>query len=120
MPVAAAGGSGPGELDALAPRSGTEVREALIRRSAPISPTCPTACASCARHAGSRYGNKVEPAGVVGAVTRTTAERHDTERIAAAAERARDQMGRVDPVHRAADDARPPGDRGSLGFSCGD
>ena len=29
-----------------------------IRRSAPISPTCPTACASCARHAGSRCGSR--------------------------------------------------------------
>ena len=29
-------------------------RPPLIRRSAPISPTCPTACASWARHAGSR------------------------------------------------------------------
>ena len=29
-------------------------RPPLILRSAPISPTCPTACASCARHPGSR------------------------------------------------------------------
>ena len=34
------------------------VRAPLIRRSAPISPTCPTACASCDRQPGSRYGNK--------------------------------------------------------------
>lgn len=31
---------------------------AAIRRSAPISRTCPTACASRARHAGLRYGNR--------------------------------------------------------------
>lgn len=30
----------------------------LILRSAPISPTCPTACASCARQAGSRLGKR--------------------------------------------------------------
>ena len=47
-----------GELEVLAPRSCAEVREPLIRRSAPISPTCPTACASCALHAGSRYGSR--------------------------------------------------------------
>ena len=59
---------------------------------------------------GLEIRQQVELAGVVGAVARTAAERHDAERVAAAAERPRDQVRRVDAVSRAADDAGPAGD----------
>jgi hypothetical protein len=59
---------------------------------------------------GLEVRQQVELAAVVGAVTRPAAERHDTERVAAASERLGNQMGWVDPVHRAADDAGPAGD----------
>ena len=54
--------------DQDAPASALRGALPLIRRSAPISPTCPTACASCARHAGSRYGSRSSSPRVVGAV----------------------------------------------------
>ena len=43
-------------------------------------------------------------------MTRTATERHDAERVAAAAERPRDKVRWVDAVGRAADDAGPAGD----------
>ena len=63
---------------------------------------------------GLKVRQQVELAGVVGAVARTAAERHDTERVAAAAERPWNQVRGVDPVLGAADDARPAGDGGPL------
>jgi hypothetical protein len=59
----------------------------LIRRSAPINPTCPTACASCAPQRGLEVRQQVQLAAVVGAVARAAAKRDDTERVAAAAQR---------------------------------
>jgi hypothetical protein len=55
-------------------------------------------------------GQEIELASVVGAVA-SAAQRHDAERVAAAAQRPRDQMRGVDSGPRAADDARPSGDR---------
>jgi hypothetical protein len=59
---------------------------------------------------GLEVRQQVQLAGVVGAVARAPAERHDTERVATAAQRPRDQMRRVDTVGGAADDARAAGD----------
>jgi hypothetical protein len=58
---------------------------------------------------------QVELAGVVGAVARSAAERHDAERVAAAAEGAGNQVRWIHSVLGPADDARPAGDRGTLG-----
>ena len=57
MPIGIAPHSSPVPLSA--------VRRPVIRRSAPISPTCPTACASCDPIAGFQVGQQVELAGVV-------------------------------------------------------
>jgi hypothetical protein len=67
----------------------------LIRRSAPISPTCPTACESCARHPGSRYGSR-SSSPRSNAVTRHAAQRHHAQRLPAPAERPGNEMRGVD------------------------
>jgi hypothetical protein len=58
---------------------------------------------------GFEVRQKVELAAVIGAVV-LAAQRHDTVRLIAAAERARDQVGGVDASQPAAHHARLPGD----------
>ena len=62
---------------------------------------------------GLEVGQQVQLAGVVGAVA-LPACRHDAERVAAASQRPRDQVRRVDPEGRCADDAGPTGNGGAL------
>jgi hypothetical protein len=59
-------------------------------------------------------GQQVELAGVVGAVAGAATERHDTERVAAAAQRPRYEVRSINAVLGAAHDARPAGDGGAL------
>ena len=61
---------------------------------------------------------QVQPPLVIGTVTRP-ARGDDAERLTAASERAWDQVRRVDPVGRAADEAGPPGDSGALAVGRG-
>ena len=56
---------------------------------------------------------QIQVAAVVGPVS-PPAGRHHTEGVAAPAERARDEVRRVDPAIGTADDARPAGDRRAL------
>jgi hypothetical protein len=58
-------------------------------------------------------GQQVELAAILGAVA-AAAGRHHTEGVATPAERAWDQVRRVDSAIVTADDARPPSDRGAL------
>ena len=61
---------------------------------------------------------QVQPPLVIGTVTRP-ARGDDAERLAAASERAWDQVRRIDPVGGAADDAGPSGDSGALAVGRG-
>jgi hypothetical protein len=60
---------------------------------------------------------QVQLATVIRAVTRQAAERHDAQRLAAAAQRPRYEMGWVHPVLGAAHDARASGDGGALSIA---
>ena len=63
----------------------------------PDQPDVPDGVRELRPPGGLEVRQQVELAGVVGAVARPAAERDDAERVAAAAERPRDQVRRVDP-----------------------
>jgi hypothetical protein len=61
-------------------------------------------------------GQQIQLAAIVGSVAAASG-RHHTKGVAAPAERARDQVRRVDPAIAPADDAGPSADRCALSVS---
>jgi len=104
MPVAAAAGpdSGRSTRSLLDPERGARAADPPQR---PDQPDVPDGVCELRAPGGLEVRQQIEPAAVVGMVARPATERHNTERVTAAAERPRDQVRRVDPGCRAADDA---------------
>jgi hypothetical protein len=93
------------------------VRESLIRRSAPISPTCPTALRELRPPRGLAIRRQVELASVIGSVA-VTAQGGHAERIAGSRRASGDHAGRIHSMYDPTGDAGPTGDGGPLPLGC--